>query len=287
VIVDSHPHILAEDTVKYPIDPIGGVRSTWSVGVSFTVEELLAHMDEAQVAAATIVQASTVYGNDNSYVADSVSRYPERFIGVGGIDPRLPDALTRLDYWVRNRGLAGMRIFAGGSTFGGAAWPDDPALNAFWDLATSLKVPLHLQVRFEDTARAGAIAAAHPNLPIVLDTLALMPVDDGPRFGSAQPVFDLARYPNVLLKVTNLNLEAAVTPRSTPQALIAALIGVFGARRIMWGSNFPNTRPSGEAPYAALVDEAQSALRECSLEERNWILAGTACACYPRLKGLL
>jgi predicted TIM-barrel fold metal-dependent hydrolase len=263
VIVDSHPHILAEDTVKYPIDPIGGVRSTWSVGVSFTVEELLAHMDEAQVAAATIVQASTVYGNDNSYVADSVSRYPERFIGVGGIDPRLPDALTRLDYWVRNRGLAGMRIFAGGSTFGGAAWLDDPALNAFWDLATSLKVPLHLQVRFEDTARAGAIAAAHPNLPIV------------------------ARYPNVLLKVTNLNLEAAVTPRSTPQALIAALIGVFGARRIMWGSNFPNTRPSGEAPYAALVDEAQSALRECSLEERNWILAGTACACYPRLKGLL
>jgi L-fuconolactonase len=287
VIVDSHPHILSEDAVKYPIDPIDGVRSTWSVGVSFTVEELVAAMDAAHVEAATIVHASTVYGSDNSYVADSVARYPERFVGVGGIDPRRPDALRQLDYWVSNRGLAGMRVFAGGSTVGGATWLDDLALKPFWDLATSLNIPLHLQVRFEDTARVSVIAEAHPQLSIVLDTLALMPVDDGPRFRSAQPVFDLAHHSNVRLKVTNLNLKAAVTPASTPQALIAALIGAFGAQRIMWGSNFPNTRPEGGAPYSALVDEAERALRECSLEDRNWILAGTACACYPRLKGVL
>ena len=285
MIVDTHPHILAKDTVKYPIAPVGGVQSAWSIGLSFSVEEMLAHMDEAHVNAAALVQASTVHGNDNSYVADSVAQYPERFVGVGGIDPREPDAMTQLDYWVTNRGLAGMRVFAGGSTVSGAEWLEDPALNAFWRLATEMQIPLNLQVVFADAARVGTIAAAHPKLTIILDTLAMMPVDDGPRFANGKPVFDLARYPNVLLKVTNLNLKAAATPRSTPQALMSALIGAFGAQRIMWGSNFPNSRPAGDSPYAALVREAQRALGECSADDRNWILSGTACACYPHLKG--
>lgn len=286
MIVDTHPHILAQDTVKYPLDPLGGVQSAWSIGLSFTAEEMLAQMDEAHVGAATLVQASTVHGNDNSYVADSVQAYPERFVGVGGIDPREPDALAQLRFWVEERGLAGMRIFAGGSTVSGAAWLEDPSLDAFWDAARALRVPLNVQVRFEDTARVGTIARANPHLALVLDNLALMPVDDGPAFAGAQAVFDLARYPNVSLKLTNLNLKAAAADPSTPQALIAALVRAYGAERMMWGSNFPNSRPTGDSPYAVLVHEAEAALSDCTEHERTWILGGTARALYPQLKGV-
>ena len=29
-IVDIHPHIVSQDTVRYPVTPLGGTRSEWS-----------------------------------------------------------------------------------------------------------------------------------------------------------------------------------------------------------------------------------------------------------------
>jgi predicted TIM-barrel fold metal-dependent hydrolase len=284
VIVDTHPHILAADTQKYPIDPIGGVQSAWSIGLSFSPEELLEQMDHAGVGAATLVQASTVHGNDNSYVADSIAKYPKRFVGIGGIEPRDADAPQKMRYWVEERGMSGMRIFAGGSTVASSDWLEDAALDAFWRAADALHIPLNVQVRFPDTARVGTIAAKYPTLRLILDNLALMPVDDGPPYAAAQAAFLLARFPNVSLKLTNTNLAEAANPKSTPQALIAALIDAFGAERMMWGSNFPTARPSGSSAYAPFVDVAKNALRDCSADDRAWILGGTACELYPHLK---
>ena len=45
--------------------------------LAFTVgSQLVAEMDDAGVAKAAIVHSSTTYGNDNSYVADSVAAQP-------------------------------------------------------------------------------------------------------------------------------------------------------------------------------------------------------------------
>ena len=125
-IVDIHPHIIADDTTRYPLAPLGGHQSDWSRTRPVTTEQMLAAMDKAGVAKAAIVQASTCYGHDNSYVADAVAAHPKRFTGVFSVDVLSPDAPERARHWVK-RGLTGMRLFTIGSTMPDqASWLDDP-----------------------------------------------------------------------------------------------------------------------------------------------------------------
>jgi len=282
MIVDTHPHIIAADTQKYPIDPVGGVQSEWSKGFSFGPDELVAAMDAAGVDAATLVQASTVHGNDNSFVADSVARYPGRFVGVGAIDPREPDTLAKLHYWTEERAIEGLRVFAGGSTVAGSDWLGDPVHDPLWAAAAANGIPMHLQIRFGDIGRLASIAERHPDLTIVADNLAGMPVDEPPSFAPAQALFDLAAHPRVYLKFTQLHLDRAAGTDGA-RTLIGALVGHFGAERIMWGSNFPNARPVGDAPYAALAEAAKDAVAELTPEQQAAILGGTAARIYPKL----
>jgi predicted TIM-barrel fold metal-dependent hydrolase len=283
-IVDTHPHVIAADTVKYPIDPVGGVQSEWSKGFSFSPDEMLAYMDRAGVAAATLVQASTVHGNDNSYVADGVAAHPDRFVGVGGIEPREPDAVDTLRYWTRERGIAGLRVFAGGSTVAGSDWLSDTAYDPLWAAATADGIPMHLQIRFGDIARLAAIAERHPDLTIVVDNLAVMPVDEPPPYPAAQALFDLAVFPKVYLKFTQLHLDRVVAAGGSTRDLVGALVRSFGAERIMWGTNFPNARPTGDDPYGALVNAVRDAVADLTPAEQAAILGETAVRVYPGLR---
>jgi L-fuconolactonase len=78
-VIDIHPHIIANDPKKYPLSPLGGHQSDWSRTRPVTTEQMIAAMDQAGVAKSALVQASTCYGHDNSYVADAVAAHPDRF----------------------------------------------------------------------------------------------------------------------------------------------------------------------------------------------------------------
>src|SRR5437870_3611033 len=95
-IVDIHPHIVSQDTVRYPITPLGGTRSEWSKESSVTLEQLVAAMDDAGIDKAAIVHSSTTYGFTNDYAADAVAAYPKRFTGVFSVDVTQPDAPERM-----------------------------------------------------------------------------------------------------------------------------------------------------------------------------------------------
>ena len=92
MIVDIHPHVISTDTVRYPNAPVGGHKSDWSHERPVSVEQMIAAMDEAGIDRAALVQASTCYGHDNSYVAVAVAAHPKRFTGVFSVDVLAPDA---------------------------------------------------------------------------------------------------------------------------------------------------------------------------------------------------
>jgi L-fuconolactonase len=75
---------------RYPLAPVGGHQSDWSAKRPVDYDGLLAQMDAAGIARAVVVQASTVYGNDNSYVVEAVRAHPDRFRGVFSIDVLAP-----------------------------------------------------------------------------------------------------------------------------------------------------------------------------------------------------
>src|SRR2546428_9101414 len=81
-VIDIHAHVIAPDAKRYPLTPLGGHQSDWSRERPVSFERMIADMDEAGIARAALVQASTCYGYHNSYLADAVAPPPERFTGV-------------------------------------------------------------------------------------------------------------------------------------------------------------------------------------------------------------
>src|SRR3954471_20439830 len=125
-MIDIHPHVISTDTVKYPRAPLGGHQSDWSRERPVSTEQMIAAMDKAGIAKSALVQASTCYGHDNSYVADSVAAHPDRFTGIFSADILADDARQKMTHWME-RGLTGLRLFTTGSTMPGQAdWLDDP-----------------------------------------------------------------------------------------------------------------------------------------------------------------
>lgn len=111
-------------------------------------------MDRAGVTKSALVQASTCYGHDNSYLADAVAAYPDRFTGVFSVDVLAPDAPEQIRYWA-GRKLTGLRLFTAGSTMPDQAdWIDDPQSFPAWQCVRDLGVPICIQMTAQAIPRA-------------------------------------------------------------------------------------------------------------------------------------
>jgi len=278
-IVDIHPHVISPDTSRYPLDPLGGTQSTWSRDRPTPFEKLVDAMDQAGVAKAAIVQASTAYGHDNSYVADAIAAHPRRFTGVFSVDVLAPDAVDKMRSWI-GRGFSGMRLFTTGSTMPGqATWFDDPRSFPAWEHAAEAGIPVCMQMTPQGFPQLRGLLERFPQVRIILDHLARPQLVDGPPYAADAQFLALARYGNVFLKLTPLNVSPATWGKATPETFFRTLIAAYGADRIAWGSNFPAT----DDTLSGILSKAQAALAFASVDERDWIFGKTAQRLYPSL----
>jgi len=278
-VIDIHPHVISTDTVRYPRAPLGGHQSAWSRERPVGVEQMIVEQDRAGVRKAALVQASTCYGHDNSYVADAVTAHPERFAGVFSCDILAPDACDTMTHWIA-KGLTGLRLFTTGSTMPGqAGWLDDPRSFPAWGKAEQDGLPVCLQMTADGIPQLVTVLERFPRLRVILDHLARPVQEDGPPYNAANTLWDLARYPNVYLKVTERNFVGARTGKATPETFFGRLVSEFGASRIAWGSNFP----ASERSLPDLVTLAQEALAFLPARDRERIFSRTAQTLYPSL----
>jgi L-fuconolactonase len=281
-IIDIHPHIVSEDTVRYPVTPIGGTRSEWSKERSATLEELITAMDEAGVDMAAIVHSSTTYGFNNDYVADSIARYPRRFTGVFSVNITEADAPERMRYWY-GKGMTGMRIYARGSVMK-EAWLelDDPRTLPAWECANELgiSVATNMHGTGPGLLQIKNILRRFPALKLIIDHMGRPQVDDGPPYEAAKETYTLADFPNCYLKFTPSALKTMIKGKADTDTLMPKLVGIFGANRIAWGSNFPAS-PGG---MGEILSASRKATRTLSESDREWIFGKTAQTLYPVLK---
>ena len=279
-IIDIHPHIVSPDTKKYPLDPLGGTQSTWSTERPTTYDDLLRAMDEAGVAKAAIVHSSTAYGYDNSYVADAVAAVPARFTGVYSIDVLAPDAVKTFDYWL-GRGCSGMRLFTTGSTLPNqATFFADSKSYPFWEHAAAKNIPVCMQMKQEGIPLLRQIMDKFPKVTILLDHLSRTPFEDGPPYAGAADFLALAKYKQVYLKITPINVTPKTWGKGTPETFFGKVIDAFGAERIGWGSNFPNSIGT----MKEILTAAQKAFSFAKSGDQDWIFGTTALSLYPKLK---
>lgn len=281
-VFDLHTHIISPDTGRYPARPLGGNRSTWSTERPASLDELLRELDRAGIDKATVVQAATMYGFDNRYVADSLAGHEDRLIGVCSIDLVADDALTRIDHWIGERNFAGVRIRAADGTtpVASAAGLDDPRLETAWSRLETDRIPVCIQMHSHHAPVLASVLRRHPGLVVALDHGARPRLEGGPPYAGLAELFGLAEFPNVFLKITPVTIRrAAGEPGGDPAKLIARLVEGFGPGRIAWGSNFPASEGS-LADLRALVEDALVGLEPA---ERADVLGGTAARIYPQL----
>jgi L-fuconolactonase len=280
-VIDIHPHVIAADTKRYPPSPLGGEQSGWSRERPVSFERMIAAMDEAGVAKAALVQASTCYGYDNDYLADAVAARPERFTGVFSVDVLQRDAPERIDYWM-SKGLTGLRVFvAGHTTARKDARLDDPRSFPAWEHAGKTGIPVCVQLRAAGLPQLATVLERFPRVRVILDHMARPTIADGPPYAAAEELFSLARYGNLHLKLTTHNVRESRAGEAMPASFFARVVKEFGASRIAWGSNFP----ASEGSLPSLLAEARAALAALPNRDRDWIFFRTAQSLYPVLAG--
>jgi L-fuconolactonase len=269
MVVDTHVHVIG-DEARYPLNP-PGVGTDWFRETPVDVERFSTLMDGAAVERAVLVQAMGAYGFDNNYVLDAAASDPRRFksvviVDVAG-DPE-PAAAT-LRTLATQRGANGVRLFALGDDWIGA-----PDAAVIWRTAAELGllvVATLLAPQLPSLARA---LERFPDMPVALDHCGFPDLTGPPEFRAAEPLFALADHANLHLKVSSHILETL----DEPAAFVERLASVFGAGRLMWGSDFPQTH---DRPYAGLVDLGRRACAGLPAADQAAFLGGTAMALTP------
>ena len=278
-IIDIHPHVISPDYKRYPVDPIGGRQSNWSAKHSLTYDQLIVDMDRAGVSKAAIVQASTVYGHDNTYLAEAVAAYPNRFTGVFSADILADDAISAIKHW-RSLGLSAIRLFTAGTTMEGQAdWLNDPKTYQAWKYCAETNLPVCVQMRPQGIALLTEILTKFPKLRIIVDHFARCRFNDGPPYPEADALWALSKFSGVHLKLTHRALEAAAEGKSNYGAFFDHVLTFYPANRIAWGSNYPAVG----RPLENVLTEARDALSQLPDKDQRLILAETAKSLFPTL----
>ena len=281
-IIDTHVHIVSDDKTAHPIDALGGKPGNWISQRPYNAERLIALQDRLHIAKAVLVQPSSAYGYDNSYMAEVVDAYPGRFVAVGRVDVYSPQAIDDMNYWIEDRGLVGLRLFAipeQGGTVGHTKPIDDPATFPIWDRAIELGIPMDVQVGTNSLMSVRTLLDRYPESDIILDHLAYVPVAGGPPFDGLVELLSMSSYPNLYLKISHRSLDALSDQDGWSAALMSRLIDAFGANRIMWASNFPVT----DLELDGLVSQVLVALDDVFADEQTWVMSKTASTLYPAL----
>jgi L-fuconolactonase len=227
-----------------------------------------------------VVQASTAYSFDNSYAADSVGKAPDRLAGVCSVDFLADDATERLADWVTERGFVGVRLFSTGSTMPAQGeWLDDPRTWPAWQWCEANQLPVCLQMQSTGIPQLEHILADFPGLTVVLDHAARPNLAGGPPYPNAGPLFALARFERIYLKISSNTFLRAEKEAGGPTGLMHALRDHFTAARMAWGSNFPATK--GSLPELRAFAERQ--VGGFDEAERADFFGGTATRIYPAL----
>ncbi|MEA3027008.1 MAG: hypothetical protein QOF91_2293 [Alphaproteobacteria bacterium] len=233
----------------------------------FTIEKLVALMDEGGVDRAVIVPPSWP-GDRNDYGLEAAQRYPKRF-GVMGRIPMKPDSAKLLPDWMRQPGMLGIRLTfmrdqASLLTSGSADW--------FWPLAEKAGIPVMFFAP-DNIPRFAAIAERHPGLTLIVDHMSLMVETAQERRISAaiDDVVKLAKYPNVSVKLSSApNFSLEPYPWRDMTEHLKRCFDAFGPRRCYWGTDLTNTL--AKATYRQRIEHFTKELPFLSEGDKDWVM---------------
>lgn len=278
LMFDSHAHLVADDQAAYPRNPLkrpasapprlpgvigtpGGHHGPNPINEVPDVSRMLAWMKEEHVDGAVAVQKRMIYRYDNSYILDSSDRYPEIFSAVVILDAEDEATPGLVRQYIRNHGLAGVRLFGTRLADGSMPWLDSPQAIKTWEVANEFGIVMDLEVLAVGGGGPSAaaiieLAKRYPNVRVVLDHMLEPEVEEGEDFGMDERFAALAHQKNVYFKFTSINLDICRESGVRADRMLRLGVDMFGAGHIMWGSDIGTSSGTYRDMVQRMVDAA-------------------------------
>jgi L-fuconolactonase len=267
-VVDAHLHIwdLERSEYSWLTPELGPLYAT------FTPEQAQVELEAAGIASAVLVQAEDSE-RDTDLMLEAAARHPWIAGVVGWVQLDDPAAAER----GLGRDLAGVRHLV----------HDDPR-DDFLSLSPvrrSLRLLAERGLPFDvpdawprHLAATADLAAAIPELRIVVDHLGKPPFGGDGWARWRATLAEVAARPNTVAKVSGLQVPGRPFTVDEARPAWETALELFGAERLMWGSDWPLTVLTGGYGHAWEVMSALIA--ELTPDEQAQVVSGTPTSVY-------
>ncbi len=196
---------------------------------------------------------------------------------VGWVELASPLAVNRIKHLVLHNKLRGLRPMLQGLD---DSWILNPSIEPAIAEMKACHLSFDALVRVEQLPYLRIFAKRHPTLPIVIDHAAKPNIDRGEFKTWATELAAMAALPQVYCKLSGLLTEASAEQGPEElRAYVVQLYQLFGAERLMWGSDWPVLTLAPNSDYSGYGDWlrlAQDLLPVASTHELDAIFGSTA-----------
>ena len=257
--IDAHLHIFERLTgyaFMGEFRPLGSGRVRWASGAEdlictpdmgdtgVSAESMIRFMDKHEIEMGVLLQGSA-YGFQNEYIAESVTKFPDRFIGTGTIDPFFREFDMVLDRLMGELGFSRFKLEMS-ATGGLCGFHDEEML---WNhknldklcgrlnavkgtLSLDIGMPGTVSHRVQDVRK---FAERYPDLNIIVCHLCSMPADAEEQLRSDLTVLKL---PNIYFDVAALNSNTNEhAPFTWARRYHRIAKEMVGAGKLIWGTD--------------------------------------------------
>jgi hypothetical protein len=273
MIIDFHTHVFSPEIKKnrqkyIELDPCFAILYSDPKAKIATADELIASMDEAGVSVSVIANIGWTTHElcleTNDYIIDSVSRYPQRLVGFGAVQPQSPEGAANEIERLAKAGIKGI----------GEMRPDiqlfdltdeimmAPFVEAVKKFKLILLTHASEPIGHNYPGKGGItpdilypFIASFPDLTIVCA-----------HWGGGLPFYAL--MPEVRKALANVFFDSAASPLLYTPQVYNQVIQLVGAERILFGSDYPLLAPG------RLIEEIKAL--NLPKETESLILSGNA-----------
>ena len=210
---------------------------------------------------------------DTAWLLDLAS-HEERVAGVvGWTELGSARAPARIAALAMHPKLVGLRPMVQDREPG---WYDLPPLQPGFAAMVEQGLALDALVRVNHLAALKRLARAFPDLRIVINHAAKPAIDSARGFDAwRRAMAPLADRPNVSCKLSGLLTERGSAPAEAIAPYVEAILGLFGADRVMWGSDWPVIEL--DSPYAGWLAIGKALVPRAM---HSCVFSGTAARFY-------
>ncbi|SEL92101.1 Predicted metal-dependent hydrolase, TIM-barrel fold [Roseateles sp. YR242] len=284
-LYDTHAHFYSDDLARYPLHAekaYMGPEKMKEIVLSrpSTSARVFEIWDRNGVESGVGVQYSAAYESDNAYLLDVAAQHAARVHPVVILSLADKGAPQTLDSMAKTQGVVGIRMPITRDDGGRFPWLDSALAQQIWDVAErrQLAVVLFPPLRGEQSratadalaARVPDLAKQYPHVRIVLDHMGWPEAKGAPDFGFSA-VYQALALPNVYFKVTSVNFLTAKGKGVDPTGFLRHAVDLYGARKIMWGSDQGNTL----VPYEDMVSMAKASAALLTPDEARQVFRET------------